>query len=278
MTQGEQDNTWGDITSDNLDKIEQSVAGRVNLVMASSNITLTTNNGGAGGSEQAVNMILDCTGAITANIQIIAPNVSKLYVVKNATTDGGGGPWTVGIKTAAGAVLDIPINETHLVWCDGANGFFKINALVSGTVALATNALQLGGVVAANYAQLALKNSWANPQIVTANQRTLTADAYTPSADTDGNIIIPQSEIGANPITINDPTGSPVDGQILTFQIEQHATTPVSIVWGTKFIFTDDTNLDLTQTADKVDIFTAQYSTNLDRWLVAGVALNFPRV
>jgi hypothetical protein len=276
MTQGEQDNTWGDITSDNLDKVEQAIAGRVNLAMASSDITLTTNNGGAGGSEQAANMILDCTGVITANINIIAQNLSKLYIVKNATTQTVAE--TVSIKTSVGSALDIPNGETHLVWCDGNNGFFKINAEVSGTVAQATNALQLGGVVAASYAQLALKNQWLNPQIVTANQRTLTADVYTPSADTDGNIVIPQSEITANDVTIANPTGTPIDGQVITLQIEQHATVPVSVIWGTKFVFTDDTNLDLTQVADKVDVFTAQYSTNLDRWLVAGVALNFPRV
>jgi len=164
-----------------------------------------------------------------------------------------------------------------LVWCDGANNFRGINAVSSGTPPLATNALQLGGVVAANYAQKAIKNTWTNPQIVLANQRTLTADTYTPSADTDSTIIIAQAQIGATSVTIANPTATPIDGQVMVVVIEQHAVTPQSVIWGTEFIFPDDTNIDLTQTINKVDAFSFMYSLNLDRWMNFGNALNFPR-
>jgi hypothetical protein len=272
MTQGEKTNTWGDITSDNLDKIEESIAGRKPIALASADYTLTTNNGGAGSAEEAVAMFLDCTGILTANVNIIAPNTSKMYVVRNGTT----GSFTVGIKTTSGTALEIPQGETYVVWCNGTNVFRTVNALISGAVAEATNALQLGGVVAASYAQLALKNSWLNPQVVTGNDITLTAGTYTPNADTDTTMFLAQSEV-TEPVTIGNPTGTPVKGQIMTFQIEQHGSTVRSITWGSKFIFTDDVNLDLTQTINAVDIFTAQYNANLDRWAVAGAAQNLPR-
>lgn len=272
MTQGEQDNTWGDKTSDNLDKLEEAIAGRKSLAFAAADITLSTNNGGDGTSEQAAAMILDCSGALSANVNIIAPNVSKVYIVKNGTTEA----FTLKIKTTAGSALDIPQGETMLVWCDGTNLFSTISAISSGTIALATNSLQLGGIVAANYAQLALKNSWGNPQIVTGQGITLTANAFTPDADTDTTMYLPQSEVTAD-YTINNPAGTPVHGQIMTFWLEQHGTTPRSVTWGTKYIFTNDVNEDVTQTVDTVDGFTAQYNSNLDRWMVAGVAKNFPR-
>lgn len=272
MAQGENDNTWGDKSSDAESKIERAIAGRIGLTLASSDVTLTENSGGSGTSEQAVNMILDCTGALSAPVNIIAPNVSKLYIIANSTTNA----FAVSIKTSGGAALEIPQGETYLVWCDGSDVFETINANVTGTVALATNALQLGGIVAANYARFAIKNTWANPQIVAGNVRTLTANAYTPDADTDTLVIIRQSEIVAD-YTINNPTGTPVEGQIMTFNLEQHDTTPRNVTWGSQFIFTADSNLNVTQTVDTVDKFTAQYDLGLDRWMVAGAAQNFPR-
>jgi len=274
MVQGEQNNTWGDITSDNLDKLEEAVAGLTALTMASSDITLTTNDGGDGTSEQAASAILDCAGPISANIDIIAPNLSKLYIINNGTTQTVAE--TVSIKTTAGSALEIPNGEAHLVWCDGDDGFFMISALPSGTIALATNALQLGGSVAALYALLAAKQSWTKPQTVLGQDITLTANAYTPNADTDSVMYLAQSEVTAA-FTIENPTGTPVSGQIMVFHLEQHDTTPRSVTWGSEYIFTNDVNVDLTQTVDKVDTFTFQYNANLARWVAAGVAQNFPR-
>ena len=106
--------------------------------------------------------------------------------------------------------------------------------------------------------------------------RTLTTGTYTPDADTDSTVFIAQSEV-TQAVTIANPTGTPVKGQIITFWIEQHGVTLRSLTWGTKFLFTNDVNIDLTQTLDAVDGFTAQYHANLDAWMVAGVAQNFPR-
>lgn len=276
MATGENENTWGDKTNDNLEKLGRKIAGRLAITLASSDYTLTTVNGGDGsGSTNPANMFLDCTGTLTANVNIIIPNISGFYIIRNATTQTAAE--TVSVKTAAGSAVEIPNGESQLVVCDGNDNIRTLTATASGTVAQATNALQLGGVVAASYARLALKQAWTRPQYLTPTHVTLTADAYTPNADVDSHIVVDQSEVGASDITINNPTGTPVDGQILVVDIEQHGTTPVSVIWGTNFIFPDDTNIDLTQTADKVDSFAFQYSGNLSRWKCKGTAQNFPR-
>jgi hypothetical protein len=273
MVQGEQDNTWGDKTTDNLEKLEQAISGRIGIALAASDYTLTAVNGGDGsGSTNPANLILDCSGVLTANVNIIAPNVTGMYIVKNGTT----GAFTVGIKTAAGSALEIAQGETLLVWCNGTDVFSTISAISTGTISLATNSLQLGGIVAAAYAQLAVKNSWTRPQTALGQDVTLTAGTYTPNADVDTNLFIAQAEVTQN-VTIANPTGTPTKGQVITIQIEQHGSTVRSLTWGSKFIFTDDVNVNLTQTVNKVDVFTMQYNANLDRWLVAGVAQNFPR-
>ena len=269
---GADDNTWGTILNTLLSELERSITDNVVIPLTSLDHTLST-TGAAG--EEARKLVLNCTGALVANVDVVAPNEPKMYIVKNATTDGGGGPWTVGIKTPAGVALDVPVNETLLVWCDGSDGFFTINAQVSGSVALATNSLQLGGVVAANFAQLAVKNTWTNPQIVQANQRTLTAFAYAANADTDTTIVIAKALVTAD-ITMSNPTGTPIDGQLLNYIIEQ-GSTAFNLTWGSKFVFPDDVNLDLTQTINKIDIFGFIYNVNVDRWLNAGAAQNLPR-
>ena len=270
------DNTWGAILNTMASEIERAITGVEALAFVASDITLSV-TGLAG--EQARKAVMNCTsvGALSGNVNIIAPNEPKIYIVRNATT----GAFTLGIKTATGSAVDVPQDDTLVVWCDGADNFRQINALVSGTVAQATNADQLGGVVAANYAQLAVKNSWTKPQIVDAVQASLTTggtpDTYTPNADTESTIIIAQSEITVDDVQINNPTGTPKDGQIMVFIIEQHASTPVSVIWGTEYIFPDDANLDMTQTNSAVDAFSFMYSLNLDRWMALGAALNFPR-
>ena len=276
MATGENENTWGGKTNDNLEKIEQSLAGRLSITLASSDYTLTDVNGGDGsGSTNPANMLLDLTGTLTANVNVIIPNASKFYIVNNQTTQTVAE--TVGIKTSAGSALDVPNGETLLVWCDGSNGVFTINANVTGTVAQATNALQLGGVVAASYSQLAVKQSWTRPQLFTPVHANLVSNAFTPNANINSHVIIDQSEIGALNITIVSPSGTPTDGQVLLIDIEQHATTPIDVIWGSKYIFPDDSNISLTQTANAIDTFAFQYSSNIDRWIGKGNALNFPR-
>jgi hypothetical protein len=55
------------------------------------------------------------TGAPTANCNVVAPSVSKIYVVSNETTGG----FIVNMKTAAGDPLPITTGSRQLVFCNG---------------------------------------------------------------------------------------------------------------------------------------------------------------
>jgi hypothetical protein len=276
------ENTWGAMLNTLISELQRSITDIVDIPLTSSNHTLVTTGAV---DEEARKLFLSATGALVANVEIIAPLEPKMYIVRNGTTDGGGGPYTVGMNTPTGTLpLDIPAGETLLVYCDpaldaGKGAFLTINADTSGTVAQATNALNLVGIAGALYARTNVKNTFPEPQVVAADIRTLTADAYTPSTVTDAKVIIQQSEIPAGgTVTINNPSpASPTDGYTLIFVIEQHATTPASVAWGTNYIFPDDANLDLTQTANKVDLFSFMYNFSLDRWMNVGASLNLPR-
>jgi hypothetical protein len=85
------------------------VDGRLSLSVAGgSNVTLT--------ADQAANSILNFTGLLTGNINVVVPVGPKLYTVSNNTT----GAFTLTVKTAGTGVI-VPQGETRNVIADGTN-------------------------------------------------------------------------------------------------------------------------------------------------------------
>jgi hypothetical protein len=75
-----------------------------------SDITVTT--------EQANKTIQIFTGVLTANINVIYPSVTNVYIFTNNTT---GGSYTLKVKTASGTAVEILRNESYSMYCDGTN-------------------------------------------------------------------------------------------------------------------------------------------------------------
>jgi hypothetical protein len=114
---GEQSGTWGQLTNTNLGTlIEQAIAGYSTVSITDANYTLTSINGA---TDEARSMALNITSSVTltATRNVICPSVSKLYVVKNATTGGQ----SIVIKTSAGTGITIANGATAIVLCDGTN-------------------------------------------------------------------------------------------------------------------------------------------------------------
>ena len=106
---GEQSNTWGVTTNNNLGTlIEQSIAGLVEVDVTVGDVTLTALDGAA---DQSRNMILNVTGIPGTARSVFAPQVSKMYIITNnsdsdvtlATTAGGG----LGYTIASGLVATV---------------------------------------------------------------------------------------------------------------------------------------------------------------------------
>lgn len=116
MGTGDQANTWGITTNTNLASIiEQAIAGAAAITVPDTNITLTSNDGTY---DQSREMILLVTGALTQARTLFVPSVSKVYVVKNATTGG----FPILIQTiAAGDSVSIPNGKTAFVYSDGTD-------------------------------------------------------------------------------------------------------------------------------------------------------------
>ncbi|MDE3023319.1 MAG: hypothetical protein KGI54_15970 [Pseudomonadota bacterium] len=82
--------------------LNQSVAGGVDVTL--SNISYA-------------NEIINLTGAITANINVIVPAVAGLWTFKNGTT----GAFTLTVKTTSGTGVVLTQGYTAILYCDGTN-------------------------------------------------------------------------------------------------------------------------------------------------------------
>ena len=90
---GENANTWGDKTNVNFDLIDEAIYGYASKSVAgSSNVTLTNSNATADESRQKV---LEFTGTLTGNINVLLPTVESNYVVFNNTA----GSYTLTVAT-----------------------------------------------------------------------------------------------------------------------------------------------------------------------------------
>ena len=90
---GENANTWGDKTNDTFDLIDEAMYGyAAKSVAGGSNVTLTNSNATSDESRQSV---LEFTGTLTGNINVLLPTVESKYIVYNNTA----GSYTLTVAT-----------------------------------------------------------------------------------------------------------------------------------------------------------------------------------
>ena len=138
---GEQSGTWGATTNTNLGTLlEQAIAGFLSKAQGDvANLTLTSLDGA---SDEARNMVIDITGALTAARNVVVPTAEKFYLFKNSTTGG----YAITVKTSGGSGVSIAAGTAQLVYCDGTN----VVQGLSGTLAVqaAASVAITGGTIA----------------------------------------------------------------------------------------------------------------------------------
>lgn len=125
---GDQSGVWGDTTNSNLgDLLEAAITNKINITFANATYTLTANNGLP---DEARNAVLNLIGTNSSAQDLVAPEVQKTYIIKNATGA------TVTIKTSAVGSTGVPIatGTTQLVWSDGTNFYSGMNGVEDFTI------------------------------------------------------------------------------------------------------------------------------------------------
>lgn len=115
MGTGLHPNDWGAQTNTNLRTLENAIAGRTSISIIGGTTTLS--------SSQASYEIFTFTGILTTDQVVAFPNVSKAFIVNNATT----GAHTLTINCGIGSSVSVLQATSQHVFCDGvANTFYSV--------------------------------------------------------------------------------------------------------------------------------------------------------
>ena len=141
---GENSGTWGNITNNNLQKVESAVKGYVSVAVASTTDTLATTDGST--TDEQSNAIIKLTGTLTGNTTMSCEAVETWYIVDDATTRGGN---TLTFKPAGGTGTELVQGAKHILYSDGSTMFDVLNDAgnikANGTLTVSGNTSIDGG-------------------------------------------------------------------------------------------------------------------------------------
>ena len=177
---GEQSGTWGSTTNTNLGTlVEDAISGNATVSVTVSPRALSALNGAVDEARQA---ILTLTTTLTAAFTVLAPPVTKQYVIFNNTAyvaTIGNATVLNGTTSTGGTTVAIPAGGTVAVWSNGTGFALQVtsvtdatNLVVGGTLTNPTNTAQVladGATVSWNM------NLGAVATLTLAGDRTLAA-------------------------------------------------------------------------------------------------------
>ena len=141
---GEKAGLWGTITNTNLQILQQSTSGVIDVAMtASSDKTLLFSDGA---TSDGKNIYLKLTGTMTGNVSLIIPasttggTATRVYVIQDATNRTTTNKYTLGIKTAGSSnPIAVPVGATMLVHSDGTDA--RLDILQKGNFAITSSSI-----------------------------------------------------------------------------------------------------------------------------------------
>jgi hypothetical protein len=196
MVTGENAGTWGDKTNDNLNVIQQAIAGYGEQSIAGGAQTTALTIANSPTLSVARNIVIKLTGTISGNQIVTVPSgIEKTWIVSNGTT----GAFTVEFKTVSGTGTTWSATDKaiKILYSDGTN----INAVdittLSGTVASAQIANL--AVTSAKLASFAVTEARLASYAVTSSR--LATNAVTAIKITQSTIT--QAKLAANSVGSN---------------------------------------------------------------------------
>ena len=132
MTTGENDNTWGDQTNDNLKRIDDMVNAYIGVTLTGTSKTLTfTNDPTSYAQEDGRCKILNFTGSPGGTTTVTFPNKLMWYYVLNNTGDAN----DIICTTGSGTTYTVTAGRDAIIYSTGSNVIANaINDLQVNTV------------------------------------------------------------------------------------------------------------------------------------------------
>jgi hypothetical protein len=167
MVTGENAGTWGEKTNDNLNVIQQAIAGYGEQSIAGGAQTTALTIANSPELSVARNIVIKLTGTISGNQIVTVPSgIEKTWIVSNGTT----GAFTVEFKTSGGTGTTWSATDKaiKILYSDGTNINTVDLSTLSGTVATAQIANL--AVTSAKLASFAVTEARLASFAVTANK------------------------------------------------------------------------------------------------------------
>lgn len=107
--------TWGGLLNNDFLYIDEALGSTASLDATAGDATLAV------GTYRR--LILDITGAISADVVYTIPTgIGGMWIVRNATTDATGGPWTITFESGGGGTtVAIPRTVQVLIYANGTD-------------------------------------------------------------------------------------------------------------------------------------------------------------
>jgi len=141
---GEKAGLWGSITKNNLQILQQSATGVVDVPMTSgSDVTLLLSDGATSNGK---NLYLKLTGTMAGNNSLIIPasttggTATRVYVIQDATDRTTANKYTLSIKTAGSSnPIAVPVGATMLLHSNGTDA--RLDILQKGNFAITSSSI-----------------------------------------------------------------------------------------------------------------------------------------
>ena len=132
MTTGENDNTWGDQTNDNIKRIDDMANQIIGITLSGVTYTLPFTNDPTSYAQEAGRCkILDFTGSPGGTATVTFPNKKMWYYVLNNTGDSN----SIICTTGSGTTYTVVAGRDAIVYVNGSNAIYNaINDLQVNTV------------------------------------------------------------------------------------------------------------------------------------------------
>ena len=132
MVTGENASTWGEKSNNNLNLLQQAIAGYQAIDVASADVTLSMSDASI---SNARNMVIKLTGTLAGNREVKVPdNIEKFYIVQDATTHGS---FSLTFKTVSGSGFTLTQGLISAAFSDGTNITAVNLDTLSGTIGTA---------------------------------------------------------------------------------------------------------------------------------------------
>lgn len=255
---GGNNNQWGGyLNAAAIQLLEDALTELAVITIAAADVTLSVANGA---TDQSRAMFIKLIGSPAGPFSVICPSVPKLYIVWNTTGQNQ------TFKTGAGTGVIVADGNRQILMVDGVN-VIDVQANPLGTVAHATNADELGGVVAADYARLDIDNAFAGAQVFGKG----TSSPFQTLTDA-GTIIFDASLSNNFIVTLSGNRNfaaatNPEDGQQVFLVVKQDATGGRTLTFDASYLFPNNVPPVLSSAANHVDAFIMVYNAVFGEWV-----------